>query len=170
MGMAVRERFLRKEIRHLGSHVHIHIGLEITGCQNIEIGSNVSIMRNCSIHSHDGKTKIGNNFSMNSNSCISAGDGGEIFIGNDVLVAQNVVLRAADHEFHDITKSIKEQGHRGGRIVIEDHCWIGANAVITRDVTVGNHSIVGAGAVVTKDVAPFSVVGGVPAKFIKMRS
>jgi len=47
--------------------------------------------------------------------------------------------------------------------------WIGHGAVVLPGVTVGNGAVVGAGAVVTKDVAPYTVVGGVPAKFLKRR-
>ena len=169
LGMAIRERILRKKIKKLGSHIYIDVGLDITGYQNIEIGNNVCIMRNCSIHSHGGKTQIGDNFSMNSNSCMSAADGGEVRIGNNVMIAQNVVLRAADHSFESMDTPIGEQGHKGGRIIIGDGCWIAANVVVTRDVTIGENSIVGAGSVVTKDVEPFTIVGGVPARVIKKR-
>ena len=47
-----------------------------------------------------------------------------------------------------------------------DDSWVGANAVITRNVIIGNHSIVAAGAVVTKNVEPYSVVAGVPGRVI----
>lgn len=47
--------------------------------------------------------------------------------------------------------------------------WIGANCVVMCGVTIGEGSIVGSGSVVTKDVAPFTVVGGVPARVIKTR-
>ena len=46
---------------------------------------------------------------------------------------------------------------------------IGAWAIILPGVTIGEGAVVAAGAVVTKDVEPFIVVGGNPAKFIKMR-
>ena len=52
-------------------------------------------------------------------------------------------------------------------IVIEDDCWIAANAVITAGVKIGKHSVIAAGAVVTKDIPPFSVAVGNPAKVIK---
>lgn len=45
--------------------------------------------------------------------------------------------------------------------------WVGPNATILQGVTIGDDAIVAAGAVVTKDVAPGTIVGGVPAKFIK---
>ena len=54
-------------------------------------------------------------------------------------------------------------------IVFEGDNWIGANTTILRGVTVGRGAVIAAGAVVTKDVPPFSIVGGVPARVIKMR-
>jgi phosphonate metabolism protein (transferase hexapeptide repeat family) len=58
---------------------------------------------------------------------------------------------------------------RQHRVTIGHDVWIGHNAVIMPGVTLGNGAVVGAGAVVTKDVEPYSIVGGVPAKKIKMR-
>lgn len=55
-----------------------------------------------------------------------------------------------------------------GKIVVEDDVWIGTGAIILPGVVIGRMSIVGAGAVVTKDVSPFTVVGGVPAKVIRL--
>lgn len=53
--------------------------------------------------------------------------------------------------------------------IIEDDVWIGTNAVILPGIKVGKGSIIAAGAVVTKDIAPFDIVGGIPAKHIKWR-
>lgn len=53
--------------------------------------------------------------------------------------------------------------------MIEDDVWIGAKVIITKEKHIGSHSIIGAGAVVTKDVPEYAVVGGNPAKIIKMR-
>ena len=54
-------------------------------------------------------------------------------------------------------------------VVIEDGVWCGANVTILKGVTIGRGSIVAAGAVVTKSCAPYSIIGGIPAKLIRMR-
>ena len=54
-------------------------------------------------------------------------------------------------------------------IVIEDDVWCGANVTILKGVTIGRGSIVAAGAVVTTSFPPYSIIGGVPAKFLKKR-
>lgn len=56
-----------------------------------------------------------------------------------------------------------------GIVNIGNDVWIGANAVLMDNVTIGDGAIIAAGAVVTKDVAPYSITGGVPAKHIKYR-
>ncbi|MGV8859686.1 MAG: CatB-related O-acetyltransferase [Pseudomonas sp.] len=69
----------------------------------------------------------------------------------------------------DEVKDIVDFAPSKGDVVIGSDCWICTNAVILSGVTVGHGAVVAAGAVVTKDVAPFSVVGGNPCKFIKWR-
>lgn len=56
-----------------------------------------------------------------------------------------------------------------GDIIIGNDVWIGYDAVIMAGVTIGDGAIIGARAVVTKDVAPYSIVGGVPAREIRKR-
>lgn len=92
---------------------------------------------------------------------------GPVTIGNNVILAQNIVMSGLNHTYTDITKAIDWQPTTTATITIEDDCWIAANAVITAGVTIGKHSVVAGGAVVTKSVAPFSVVAGNPAKVIK---
>jgi len=54
-------------------------------------------------------------------------------------------------------------------VVVEEDVWLGVNVTLLSGVTVGRGAIVAAGSVVTKDVPPYSVVGGVPARFIKFK-
>jgi galactoside O-acetyltransferase len=155
--------------QEVGAGLRLDTGIRITGWENISIGDNVSVMRLSALHAHNGKLRIGDNVSINVNSSITPADGGSVDIANDVLIAQNVVIRASDHRHDAIDRPINVQGHIGGEIHIEEGAWIGANAVVTRGVRIGAHAIVGAGAVVTRDVAPFTIVGGVPAKLIRRR-
>lgn len=66
-------------------------------------------------------------------------------------------------------KDITRAWDNKGDIVVGNDVWIGFEAVILSGVTIGDGAIIGTRAVVTKDVAPYTVVGGVPAKFIRKR-
>jgi len=68
----------------------------------------------------------------------------------------------------DITEQNKPKGYDED-VIIEKDVWIGCSVTILSGVTVGRGSVIAAGAVVTKDVPPYSICGGVPAKFIKFK-
>lgn len=92
---------------------------------------------------------------------------GPVTIGNEVMLAQNIVVSALNHGYEDPNISPRRQKETCKPILISDDVWIGANSVITAGVTLGKHCIIGAGSVVTKDVPPFSVAVGNPARVIK---
>lgn len=92
---------------------------------------------------------------------------GPVQIGNQVILAQNVVLSGLNHNYEDIEQPIRSQGVKTQPIIIDDECWIGANSIITAGVHIGKHSIIAGGSVVTKSVPPYSIVGGNPAHLIK---
>lgn len=129
-------------------------------------------------------TRIGNDWSINdlrpdslSNPKIFIGDwclimdefqcnaSVRVEIGNYVLVASRVLITDSDH----VVSPFGEHTTLSNRlisqpVVIEDECWIGQNAVITKGVRIGHHSVIGANSVVTRDVPPMTIVGGVPAR------
>ena len=87
-----------------------------------------------------------------------------IRIGSNVRIAPNVRMHAAGHDpdhagFADT----------GADIVVEDDCWIGAGALVLQGVRIGRGAVVAAGSVVNRDVPPNSIVGGVPARVLRMR-
>ena len=92
---------------------------------------------------------------------------GPVKVGNDVRLAQNIVLSGLNHNYAKINNPIHEQGVSTKPIVIEDESWIGANAVVLPGVTLGKHSIVAAGSVVTKDIPNYSIAAGNPARVLK---
>jgi galactoside O-acetyltransferase len=158
---------LKPSLARCGKRFAPAFPLTISGGRNIVIGDDFRSLGYDYLYGHDGVLTIGNNLSLNSNVQIAA-SGGQIHIGNDVSIGPNVVLRAADHGLSRAT-AINRQAHIGGIITIEDDVWIGANAVILKDVTLRQGSVVAAGAVVVKDTEPYSIVGGVPARKISDR-
>jgi acetyltransferase-like isoleucine patch superfamily enzyme len=87
---------------------------------------------------------------------------GGVTIGSRVLIAANAVITSREHP----TTLPRFGVTADAPVVIEDDVWIGAGAIVLPGVTIGQGAIVGAGAVVTAPVAPFTIVGGVPARQI----
>lgn len=105
---------------------------------------------------------LGERVFINSGCCFQ--DQGGIEIGDDCLIGHQVVLATLNHDL--------APENRGSMlpapIKIGKNVWIGAHATLLSGVTVGDNAVIAAGAVVTKDVPKNAVVGGVPAKIIKM--
>lgn len=87
--------------------------------------------------------------------------GATIEIGKGCAIGRDVVIRSYDGH-----KIIKDGYNISEPIKIGNHVWIGQGAQILKGVTIGDGAIIAAGAVVTKDIAPYTAVGGVPAKII----
>lgn len=97
------------------------------------------------------------------NACCHFQDHGGVTIGDGCQIGHNVVFATLNHGL----APEKRKSTYPAPIVLGKNVWIGSNATILQGVTIGDNSVVAAGAVVTKDVAANTVVGGVPAKFIK---
>lgn len=172
-GFWLRRLLYRGQFNVCGEHLNISTGCIIKNRCNISLGNNVSFGMSNQIYAQgalgDAYLGIGNRCAFNSGVILTADCGGEIKLGDDVIVGPNVVLRASNHQFSDKNLPIREQGHSAGKIVVGDNVWLGANTVILPDIAIGSGAIVGAGSVVTKDVEAFTIVAGVPAKIIGRR-
>lgn len=125
----------------LGRQAVVYGGAEIRNPKGIEIGEG-SIVGNRAIL--DGRMGIR--------------------IGKNVNLSTGVWIWTVQHDYRD-----SEFGDTGGAVEIGDRAWISCRAIILPGVRIGEGAVVAAGAVVTSEVAPYTVVGGVPAKHIADR-
>lgn len=165
----------RVKIRHgeclsIGNNVFISDGCHLRsegGKAKIALGSNSVLANGVMLLTHGGSIDVGENCSINEY-CMLYGHGG-LKIGDNVSIATGTVIVPANHNFTRREIPFKLQGSTGHGIVLEDDIWVGANVTILDGCRIGRGAIIGAGAVVTKNVVPYSIVGGVPARFIKER-
>lgn len=170
LGFLLRRWYLGRRFGTLGHSASTGPGLLIIGARNIHIGNHFSCWRHCTLAAcEDGYIRIGNRVGLNQNVYINACGGGRIVLGDNVLIAPNVVMRSSKHITEDIQRPIIEQGDIVGEIILEEDVWIASNATISGNVHIGRGAVVAAGAVVVRDVEPYTMVGGVPASFIKKR-
>ena len=163
----LNSHLVERQLASVGFAFHAQYPTIVVGGENIRIGDEFSSMGTTYLYANDGELNIGNSCSVNTNVQLGASQG-RIDIGDRVLVGPNVVLRAADHGI--VTESSPRfQSHSSGIITVGDDVWIGANAVVTRNVNLGAGCVIGAGAVVTRDVPPNAIAVGVPAKVIGYR-
>ena len=113
-------------------------------------------------------TDFGKNITIGKDVFINSGchfqDQGGIEIGDGALIGHNVVLATINH---DLNPKENRRNHYAP-IRIGAHVWIGSNATILPGVTLGDYAVVAAGAVVTRNVPAMTVVGGAPAKVLKV--
>lgn len=97
------------------------------------------------------------------NACCHFQDHGGVTIGDGCQIGHNVVFATLNHGIRP-----EERAHTyPAPIVLGRNVWVGSNATLLQGITIGDNAIVAAGAVVTKDVAANTIVGGIPARFIK---
>lgn len=157
----------------LARGVYLDEGVYLHATPNgIEIDENTYVMNHAELHVYNFRNlphagiKIGKNCLI-SEFNVLRGQGG-ILIGDNVYTSPFVQIAAVNHVYSDPSRPIIEQGITAQGITIEDDVWIGAGAIILDDVRLGRGAVVAAGAVVTEDVPAHAVVGGVPARVIKM--
>ena len=90
---------------------------------------------------------------------------GGITLGKSVNITSHVKFMSAKHDVDDTRFAASFDP-----IVVGDHAWVALGATVLGGVTIGEGAVVAAGSVVTKDVAPFMVVGGMPARPLRERN
>jgi len=146
LGFGLRYLWARAFFRRTEGIVFLYPGARLMHCYGIDAGSNLRINSGAFVDARGGLT-----------------------IGANVLVGPNVVIVTSQHRWEDPRLPIVSQGHRVAPVRIGDDVWIGGNAIVAQGVTLGTGCVVAAGAVVIGDVAPYAIVGGVPARTIGER-
>ena len=123
------------------------------------VGAQVRLRMPVTIH-HPEQLTLGSQIDIGEYTHIRASGG--VTIGSRVLIAASVVITSREHPVALPRFGVTVDAP----IDIADDVWIGAGAVILPGVTVGRGAVIAAGAVVTSAVAPFTIVGGVPARQI----
>ena len=87
-----------------------------------------------------------------------------------MLTGPHVFISDHNHEYADPNIPVCKQGVRckeSDKIVIGEGTWIGTNAVIVGNISIGKHCVIGANSVVTMDIPDFCVVAGIPSRIIR---
>lgn len=156
--------------------------------QGVQFGHRARLRGQCRF---EGENSVASDVSMRScslgrGSCIGPGGaykfaeiGRFCSFGPDVLIGLSIhpmdristspAFYAIGHQACSLSYATDESVIEHKPVQIGNDVWVGSRAVVLAGVTVGDGAVIAAGAVVTKDVEPYAVVGGVPAKCIKMR-
>lgn len=148
----------------------VHFSGFSKGLKNVNFGGKNAIADRCNF---SGKIEIGYATTLGYNNFLA----GNIVIGKYCQIGSDVAIHASNHPVHYLSTYINKNLFEGelksfkkeNKITIGNDVWIGHNAIIVGNVTIGNGAILAAGSVITKDVLPYEIVGGVPAKTIKKR-
>lgn len=152
-----------KHKRGKGSRVRFNTRMDLLPFNNFELGAFSTIEEFSTVNNGVGDVIIGDRTIIGMSNVII----GPVKIGNNVMLAQNIVVSGLNHGYEDISLPPAEQAVSTKGITISDDVWIGANSVITAGVSIGKHSVIGAGSVVTKNIPEYSVAAGNPARVIK---
>lgn len=150
IGDKLRWIYVKIFARKLGKNFRAHTGTFFYYPKNLNIGDNACIGGNCIIQSLS-----------------------NLKIGNDVMIASNCNIMTSNHGFKDRYIPMNLQKNETNELIINDDVWIGFGSVINsgaRKVEIAKGVIIASNSVVTKSIdIEYSIWGGVPAHFIKMR-
>lgn len=121
----------------------------------------------CKIRVHEGRFELGAKSVLGQECTFSCYQ--HISIGRDCIIADRTMMIDFDHGASEAERPIREQGIYKRDVHVGHNVWIGYGACILRGVIVGDNAIIGTSSVVTHDVPANAVVGGAPARLLRMR-
>jgi acetyltransferase-like isoleucine patch superfamily enzyme len=163
----MRRAIWRAVARKFGNGVKIGSGVGFKHLETFEIGDGVFIGAQAYIQGRfDGVTKIGNHVWIGPQAYF---DARHLTIEDHVGWGPGAKVLGSSHTGIPVDQPIIETDLEIRPVHVQAWADIGTGAILLPGVTVGKGSMVGAGAVVTRDVSPFSIVAGVPARFVRWR-
>lgn len=142
----ISKQFWKASLGAMGNNVRIMRGTKAVSPNNIRLGENVYIGERCALYGY-----------------------ANITIGQNALIAREVIILTRNHIFSSLDSPIRDQGYSVSPVTIEEDVWVGARVTILPGVTIGKGSVVAAGSVVTKDIPEYAIVAGIPARQVKSR-
>ena len=143
------------------------VKFEIGRHATVTLGRWSWIGHGCKVRVHEGELSIGAKTVFGQECTISAFQ--HVSVGRECIIADRVMMIDFDHGMVEVERPIRDQGIYKRDVNIGHNTWIGYGACILRGVTIGDNSVIGTSSVVTCDVPANAVVGGIPAKLIRMR-
>jgi galactoside O-acetyltransferase len=152
------------------SNINLGVDVEIdpsSSVNNVTIGDRVRVAKRVSIFGNPSfPLLVGDDCYVGMN-CILNGYSAKMIIGANVSFAQNVnVMTDSGPNASPLLQRIYPL--EKGEIVIGNNCWIGASSIIMPNVHLGDFCVVAAGSYVKGSFPPYSIIGGTPAKLIRM--
>jgi acetyltransferase-like isoleucine patch superfamily enzyme len=187
--LGMRIRLLR--VPGAGRDIHVERSALLSYPRRMRIDNGVRIGRNVALRANSGvdpAIRLGAGCLLQDGAVLNASEGhievgertwvgpyvviygnGGVTLGRDVMIAAHSCLTSVGHGHADLSLPMMRQPIDVAPIVVEDDVWVGMNCTILPGVRIGRGAIVAAGALVRRDVAPFDIVGGVPARVIGKR-
>ena len=164
----LRRRLFARRLRTDGiAFVGPRVTLQIGRRGRIELGRWSWLGHGTKIRCHEGLVSVGAKTVLGQECTISAFQ--HVSIGRECVIADRVMMIDFDHGVVEADRPVRLQGIYKRDVRVGNNVWIGYGACILRGVTIGDNAIVGTSAVVTKDVPANAVVGGIPARVLRMR-
>jgi acetyltransferase-like isoleucine patch superfamily enzyme len=141
--------------------------IEIGADARVDFGRFLWIGDRTKVRCHEGLVEIGAKTVLGQECTITAYQ--HIRIGQQCVIADKAMFIDFDHGVVEVERPIRTQGIYKRDVEVGSNVWIGYGACILRGVRVGDNSVIGTNSVVTKDVPANAVVGGIPARILRMR-